>query len=286
MCSILKYNDCMGRNYDYEISYKEEIRVIPKHECENEYTIIGMCTGMVSDYPLFYDGMNSEGLCIGALAFKGNAFYYNKVTGQVNIPSYKFPLEVLGNFKSVQEILNTDSLEVVNITKEAYRKDLPSTDLHWFITDKDDSIIVEQTIDGFKYYTGEVLTNNPPYPLQVKNYSKIKSRIGDTDFVLRKEYDTRGLETFNLAGDYTSMSRFERLSYLKEKLEQSKNSFSNVSQTFHLLGSVEQIYGATPINDKFEYTIYSIVYDMDNLNVYLKNYDDLNTICISKELWI
>ena len=217
MCSILKYNDCMGRNYDYEISYKEEIRVIPKHECENEYTIIGMCTGMVSDYPLFYDGMNSEGLCIGALAFKGNAFYYNKVTGQVNIPSYKFPLEVLGNFKSVQEILNTDSLEVVNITKEAYRKDLPSTDLHWFITDKDDSIIVEQTIDGFKYYTGEVLTNNPPYPLQVKNYSKIKSRIGDTDFVLRKEYDTRGLETFNLAGDYTSMSRFERLSYLKEK---------------------------------------------------------------------
>ena len=281
MCSILKYNDCMGRNYDYEISYQEELRTIPKHKYKNEYAIIGMCTGLVKDYPLLYDGMNSEGLCVGALAFKGNAKYHPKVSGQVNIPSYKFPLEVLGNFESVQEIRDTHSLEVVNITDESYSKELPPTDLHWFISDKDESIVVEQTRDGFGYFSGEVLTNNPPYPLQLMNYDKIKTKIGDVDFQLKKTYDTRGLETFYLAGDYTSMSRFERLSYLKENLEKASNSFNNVGQTFHLLSSAEQVYGSTPINDKYEYTIYSIVYDMENLEVYLKTYDDLNITCAS-----
>ena len=37
---------------------------------------------------------------------------------------------------------------------------------------------------------------------------------------------------------------------------------------------MEQIYGATPVKDKYEYTIYSIVYDMDYKDVYLKFYDE------------
>ena len=85
------------------------------------------------------------------------------------------------------------------------------------------------------------------------------------------------METYGLRGDYTSLSRFNRLSYLKDKLEASNNgyTFNDVSQSFHLLSSVEQMYGATPVNDKFEYTIYSIVYDMENKYVYLKKYDEL-----------
>ena len=99
--------------------------------------------------------------------------------------------------------------------------------------------------------------------------------IGKNDFENSQIYKTRGLETVFLSGDYTSMGRFERLSWLKEKLENSKCNFDEVSQSFHLLSCVEQIYGATPIKGRFEYTIYSIVYDMVNLKCYLKRYDEI-----------
>ena len=276
MCSTLKYKNCIGRNFDYEVSYNEELRIIEKDTFGNDYKIIGMCTGIIKDYPLFYDAMNEEGLCIAGLAFAGNAVYNPIKEGMTNIPSYKFPLEILSKFKTVEEVKN--HLDNVNITNEQYNENFPPSDLHWFIADREDSIIVEQTKDGLNYYDGEVLTNNPPYPQQLENYSLMESKIGNIDFDLDPEYDTRGLETSYLSGDYTSMGRFERLSYIKEKLEESDNTFNDANQCLHLLCSIEQIYGLTNVNNAFEYNIYSIVYDMDNLKVYLKFYDDFDLI--------
>ena len=55
MCSIFKYKNCVGRNFDYEVSYDEELRVIEPKQAGNQYKIIGMCAGVVKDYPLLYD---------------------------------------------------------------------------------------------------------------------------------------------------------------------------------------------------------------------------------------
>jgi choloylglycine hydrolase len=83
------------------------------------------------------------------------------------------------------------------------------------------------------------------------------------------------METDNLKGGYTSEERFIRASYLKEKLESaSQDDFNLIAQSLHLLSSVEQIYGATPVDDKFEYTIYSVVYDMNELTAAIKTYND------------
>lgn len=276
MCSTFKYKNCIGRNFDYEVSYNEELRVIEPNRFDNKYKILGMCTGIIHDYPLLYDGMNQEGLCICGLAFMGNAVYNPVKEGMINIPSYKFPLEILSQFKNLEEVKG--HLDKINITNEPFNENFPPSDLHWFIADKEESIIVEQTKDGLNYYNGEVLTNNPPYPQQLENYHIVDSKIGNVDFQLDPEYDTRGLETSYLSGDYTSMGRFERLSYIKDKLENSDNSFDDANQSLHLLSSIEQIYGLTNVNDSFEYTIYSIVYDMENLNVYLKLYNDFDLI--------
>ncbi|WP_295722815.1 linear amide C-N hydrolase [uncultured Methanobrevibacter sp.] len=276
MCSTLKYNYCIGRNFDYEVSYNEELRVIEKHTYDNEYKIIGMCTGIIKDYPLLYDGMNERGLCVCGLAFMGNAVYNPVCDDKLNIPSYKFPLEILSKYENLEEVKNL--LDNVNITNEQYSENFPPSDLHWFIADKDESIIVEQTKDGLNYYEGELMTNNPPYPQQLENYHIMESKIGNINFKLDSEYNTRGLETYYLSGDYTSMGRFERLAYIKEKLEETDNSFNDANQVLHLLSSIEQIYGLTDVNGSFEYTIYSIVYDMDNLEVYLKFYNDFDLI--------
>lgn len=272
MCTSLKYKTCMGRNYDYEQSFDEEVRIIDEGEFDNKYKIIGVATGFIKDFPLLYDGMNQHGLCISGLAFEGNAKYFDDSSDKNNIPSFRLPLEILGQFKDVDEVKNF--LNSANITNEAYSPQFPPSDMHWMICDKDKAIIVESTEEGLNIYDAKtgVLTNNPPYPQQLEMAMDNLKLIGKKD--AHVEYDSRGKETYGLLGDYTSFTRFAKLSYLKEHLENSNNSFDNVNQTFHLLSSIEQIYGLTPVEDKFEYTIYSIVYDMENLKVYYKIYDD------------
>ena len=272
MCSIFKYKNTVGRNFDYEITYKEEPRIINKKEHSNKYKIIGMCTGLIQDHPLFYDGMNEHGLVMGGLAFTGNAQYNNPQEEKYNIPSYNIILELLGNYKTVQEIKNI--LDNINITNEAYNKQMPPSDLHWFIADKNESIIIEQTNEGLKWYNGSVMTNNPPYNMQKALCMYNNINVG-LYLPVDKKCSSRGMDTFNLVGDYTSFGRYSRLNYLKNYLSESTNDFNPVSQSFHLCSSVEQVYGLTSVGDKYEYTIYSVVYDMDNLELYLKQYDNL-----------
>ena len=274
MCTSLKYKTCMGRNYDYEQSFDEEVRIINEGEFKNKYKIIGVATGFIKDFPLLYDGMNQHGLCISGLAFEGNAKYFDNSDDKNNIPSFRLPLEILGQFKNVDEAKNY--LNSANITNEAYSAQFPPSDMHWMICDKDRAIVVESTPDGLHVYEGKtgVLTNNPPYPKQLKLAEDSLKMVGKQDD--HAEYNSRGKETWGLLGDYTSFTRFAKLSYIKEQLEKSKNSFDDVNQTFHLLSSVEQIYGLTHVEDRFEYTIYSVVYDMENLKVYYKIYDDFN----------
>lgn len=274
MCTSLKYKTCMGRNYDYEQSFDEEVRIIDEGEFDNKYKIIGVATGFIKDFPLLYDGMNQHGLCISGLAFEGNAKYFTETNDKNNIASFRLPLEILGRFKNVDEAQRY--LNSANITDEAYSPQFPPSDMHWMVCDRDKAIIVESTPDGLNIYDAEtgVMTNNPPYPNQLEMAKESMSQIGVKDAPI--EYDSRGKETYGLLGDYTSFTRFAKLSYLKGQLENSKNSFDDVNQTFHLLSSVEQIYGLTHVEDRFEYTIYSIVYDMENLKVYYKVYDDFN----------
>ena len=275
MCTILKYKNCVGRNFDYETSYKEEIIIIPKEKYDNEYAMIGICTGAVQD-PLLYDGMNEFGLVCGGLAFTNNAHYINMEDvdyGDYVYTPYDFVFQILGSFKTVKEA--KEHLNKSHIINKQYSDEFPNSDLHWFIADEKESIIVEQTTDGLNIYDGEVMTNNPPYDLMIDAVEHNLENIGyEYREIVEGRYYTRGYQTEYLDGSYTSMGRFERVTYLKDKLE--KNSKSNdINETFHLLSSVEQIYGATPVQDKFEYTIYSVVYDMKNKKIWVKTYDKL-----------
>lgn len=275
MCTSLKYRNCMGRNFDYEVSYNEELRVIDSMEFDNELKVMGMCTGFVKDYPLLYDGINEKGLCCSALAFTGNAKYFDEADDKTNIPAFDFVFRILSSFNSVNDVKEFLQENDVNIDNRQYSKEFPNSDLHWFVCDEDESMIIEQTEDGLSYYGGEVMTNNPPYPEQVSICKKDLKKVGSDDLVL-PEYNTRGTETYGLLGDYTSFARFSKLTFLRDKMEEySEDKFDNVAQTFHLLSSIEQVYGLTPVGDKFEYTIYSVVYDMFNLKVYLRFYNEL-----------
>ena len=276
MCTVLKNKHCIGRNFDYEESYKEEIIIVPKDKYHNTYSVMGICTGAVDDYPLLYDGINEHGLFCGGLAFEGNAKYRRYQDDMGNIPSFDFTFQVLANNKTVKEA--REWLEDVNIWCEPFSDEFPNTDLHWFIADVDEAIIVEQTVDGLNVYSAEtnVMTNNPPYPLQLETYEYEKIWVGFREKIT-DEYSTRGLETTNLSGEYTSTGRFQRASYLLEQSEKAIKDISHntINETFHLLSSVEQVYGATPVDDKYEYTIYSAVYNLGTKSLWVKTYDKI-----------
>jgi len=275
MCTALKYKHCVGRNFDYEMSYQEQIIKIKRDEYDSGFAILGICSGIAEEYPLLYDGINECGLFCGALAFTGNAHYNEPEEFMINIPAYQFVFEILGQFRDVATV--EEWLIDVNITNENYSDTIQNTDMHWFICDENDAIIVEQTIDGLKVYHNDVMTNNPPYPLQKDICEFGLSMIGDSvsNYGNDPVWYSRGRKTDGLAGGYSSDERFERLTYLLGCLNNCEDIFSPINETMHLLGSVEQIYGVTDVQDKFEYTIYSVVYNLIEKNMVVKLYNRL-----------
>ena len=269
----------MGRNYDYELSYDENVISIPKGEevCDNDYDVVGIGSGLFTEYPMLYDGMNEKGLCMSGLAFTGNAKYGNFNSNAINLAPYEMIPTILGSCKSVKDFKKKYSRTVgLNVWDKKFDENTENAELHWFLCDESESIVIESTKDGVVIYDNkfDVMTNNPPFDLMENAISENLSNIGFYDDEIADErYFSRGFETEYLDGSYTSMGRFERLVYLKDHMEE--NSILNpVQDSFKLLNSVEQLYGLTPVGDKFEYTIYQAVYDMENISLHTRKYDE------------
>ena len=227
---------------------------------------------------MLYDAMNEKGLAMSGLAFTGNAKYHRFLEPKiVNYKPYNIILSILGDYESVKHFKdNVVEQYYINIVDEPYDKDTPNAELHWFLSDKDDCLVIESTKDGVDIYDNpfEVMTNNPPFNLMEEAIENNLKHIGYEDNeVADKRFYSRGFETEYLDGSYTSMGRFERLTYLKKHLEKYDKA-DPITDTFKLCNSVEQLYGLTPVCDKFEYTIYKSVYDLDKLLLYTQKYDE------------
>lgn len=269
MCTALKFNDYMGRNYDYEKSFKEEIILTGKHEIGNRHAILGIGSGLYRDYPMYYDGINDKGLCAAGLAFTGNAKYHQRIEDKLNVPAYDFIPYVLGNYNSVDDFMNYLLGEELNIIGEKYDK-VPNAPLHWIICDKCEAVTIESTKEGTRTYENQigVLTNNPPFDMMSQEYYDFRL---NPHYPELGTYRSRGTETYGLPGGYTSLERFIKAAYIKDRIAR-QDRFSGIAGTYHALQAVEQPYGVTPVGDEYEYTIYSAVYDMDNLEVHVRTY--------------
>jgi choloylglycine hydrolase len=164
-----------GRNLDLEYSYTETITITPrnfpftfrqKETMQHHYAIIG--TAFVQDdYPLYYDATNEKGLSMAGLNFPENAYYFPSKDGKDNITPYEFIPWILGQCANVSEVLQLlDNLRLLN---EPFSDTLPLSPLHWMISDKDQSIVVESLKSGLHVQENPVgvLTNNPPFEMQL-----------------------------------------------------------------------------------------------------------------------
>lgn len=292
MCTAATYvsNDhCyFGRNLDYDFSYGEEAVVIPRNFPFNfreagtlprHYAIIGVAY-VADGTPLLYDAINEKGLGIAGLNFVGNTVYNDHIDGKDNIAQFEFLPWILGQCASVAETKSL--LSKINFRNLSFSDQLPAAELHWMIADSTESIVAESTHAGLKIYDNPigVLTNNPPFDkqlLQLSNYQHLSAKdpVNNLAPSLNFPIYSRGMGAIGLPGDLSSESRFVKAAFTKLNSLSPSDELSSVSQFFHILHSVDQQRGCDNLgDDKYEVTIYSDCYNLQEGIFYYTSYDN------------
>lgn len=288
MCTAVSFKATehyFGRNLDLEHSYNENVIITPRRfplkfrksdSIEQHYAMIGM--GIVMDnYPLYFDATNERGLSIAGLNFPDNAVYYEEEQGKENITPFELIPWLLSGCSSVRGAVSL--LARTNIVDISFSRELSLTPLHWMISDREETVVLETDRDGLRIYDNPVgvLTNNPAFNIQMfnlNNYMQMSTRP-PVNF-LAEELDlqvySRGMGALGLPGDLSSQSRFVKAVFTKMNSVVSDKDEDNISQFFHILGAVEQPKGCVRIRDEYEMTIYSSCCNTDRGIYYYTTY--------------
>lgn len=291
MCTAATYktkDHYFGRNLDLEYSYHETVTVTPRNfpfhfrkagSLPSHYAMIGMAF-VVDDYPLYYDATNEKGLSMAGLNFPGNAYYPDFQEGKDNVSPFEFIPWILGKCDNVADAKIL--LARINLVRINFSKDLPLSTLHWIISDRDCSIVVESMKDGLKIYDNPVgvLTNNPPFDyqmFQLNNYMALSINQPENRFSDKLPLNTysRGMGAMGLPGDLSSQSRFIKAAFTKMNSLSGESESESVSQFFHILSSVEQQRGCVHMGENaYEITIYSSCCNTDKGIYYYTTYEN------------
>lgn len=275
-----------GRTLDFSYELDPSIYIVPqnykwqdKKEYINKYKFIAI--GQDVPEKIFIDGVNEKGLGVAALYFQGEADYgsgdNNKFqVGSVNVVNY-----FLGNFSSVKEILfKINSMEIIGVKDPVTNTVAP---LHWFVVDQSGaSIVIEPTKRGLEVHHNpiQVLANSPDFKWQLtnlRNYLNLTpTQKGEAmwENIVLKPFGQGG-GTYYLPGDYTSPSRFVRVSYLKSFTKIEGNNENIISTCFNILKSVTIPKGVVITNrNTSDYTQYTAFINLNKKEYYFNTYNN------------
>ncbi len=295
--SLCTRDHYFGRTLDLDASYGEEVCLLPRRfpltfrrmgRIDSHYAMIGMAT-VVGDTPLLYEAVNEKGLAMAGLNFPGNAYYAPEADGKDNIAPFEFIPWILSGCGSIKEArLLLDRLNLFDIP---FSRELPLSPLHWMLADKSGSLVVEAMRDGLHIYENPVgvMTNNPPFPIQLQNLEKYRHLRNDNQGIEREDglpYVSycQGLGAVGLPGDVSSGSRFVRLAFLRKHFVSELDEASSVGGFFHLLSSVEMIKGACRTDGgRWDITGYTACMNLDRLRYYYTTYENRRISCIDMQ---
>lgn len=300
MCTAINFktqDHYFGRNLDLEYTYQETVTVTPRNypfrfrtmgEMDTHYAMIGMAY-VVDGYPLYYEATNEKGVSVAGLMFAGNAHYPAMAEGKDNVPAYEFIPWLLSQCEDMQGVRKL--LERVNLVHLSFSEELPLTPMHWMISYKETSLVVESMQDGLHVYENPVgvLTNNPTFPVQLwnlNNYMGLTREVQENRFskVLSLSGYSRGMGAQGLPGDVSSASRFVRAAFVLHNSLSGTTEEESVSQFFHILTSVEQQRGCVRIREaEYEVTAYSCCCNADKGIYYYTTYGNRQISAV--ELW-
>lgn len=288
MCTAISLNSgkhLFGRTLDLEFSYGESVVITPekftfyfRHQApiSSHPALIG--TAHIADgFPLYYDAMNSSGLCAAALNFPGYAVYQDPKPMKVNLAAFEVIPYILSTCKTLEEARNL--LEKINVTREQFSEKLPSTPLHWIFADGGGAIVAEPLAEGLRIYENPfgVLTNSPPFDYHVTRLADFLSLNSappqNTLFPNANLHPySRGMGAMGLPGDFSSASRFVRAAFVKAHTNLTDKS-DDISRFFHVIGTVSQPNGCALTEDgKPIRTIYTSCMDTSEKIYYFTTY--------------
>ena len=290
MCTAASYktkDHYFGRNLDYEFSYGEQVTVTPRNypfrfrrmgPMPSHYAMIGMAA-VQDDCPLYFDATNEKGLSMAGLNFPGNADYKPLDPDRDNVGSFEFIPWILSQCATVAQA--REKLARLNLWNEGFSPDLPPSPLHWMISDRDESIVVESVKDGLKVYDDPVgvMTNNPTFDYHLTNLANYMA-VSRADPVNNMAPDlplapySRGMGGLGIPGDLSSASRFVKAAFTRLNSLSGQSESESISQFFHILGSVAQQKGCCQVAHGFEYTIYSSCCNTDRGIYYYTTYEN------------
>lgn len=273
MCTALSMaagDHYFGRNLDLEHSYREEVVIMPRRfaltfkrmpAMSTHLAMIGVAT-IAQGYPLYYDATNETGLSIAALNFPSYAHYALPTEDQDNIAPYELIPWILSQCSSVSQARTL--LERMNLCSIPFSDALPLSPLHYLISDRNESIVVEPMKEGLRIRDNpvHVLTNNPPldyHLLNLSGYLPLSSRPPENrlDPSLSLAPYSRGMGALGLPGDLSSASRFVRAAFMRANSQCGHTPEEGMTQFFHVLGSVAHVRGSVMVEGRPEITVYS-----------------------------
>lgn len=289
MCTALSYltkQHYFGRNLDLERGYGESVVITPRRYplsfqcgkiCNQHHALIGMAA-VVQGHPLYFEATNEKGLSMAGLNFPKNAHYQPYDPKMENVAPFELIPYLLSICGSVDEAEN--HLAAINVVDCSFSKDLPVSPLHWLISDRERSVVLECTIGGMRVFDNPygVLTNNPTFDYHltnVQNYRGLHTgALSDSDYSL-------GMGAIGLPGDFSSVSRFVKAVFVKENSVCDGSENRSVGQFFHILQAVAMPNGCvrTP-GGEYEYTRYSCCCNTDTQVYYYTTYNDATVRCV------
>lgn len=294
MCTAISYKSYAGRNLDVDKGFGEEVIITPRNypfsfnmhrTIRSHYAMLGM--GIVQDgYPLYFDAANECGLYIAGLNYLGNAKYLPPDKVKINLAPYELIPYIMSRCSSVGEA--EYELKRINLAALPFSADMNLAELHFFISDKISSIVVEPTHEGLKVYENRigVLTNNPPFPMQLfnlNNYMGLTNEAPENRFSKSVELErySFGMGALGLPGDLSSASRFVRAAFHKL----NSNGKGTLADIMHLLSSVAMPDGSVRLGCGFERTEYTSAVDLSRLIYSYRVYESPNTYAVKMNEW-
>lgn len=294
MCTAISYktrDHYFGRNLDLEYSYNEAIVVTPRNyvfnfrkegQLKGHFAIIGMAY-VLDNYPLYYDATNEKGLSIASLNFPGNASYKPFCEDKNNVTPFELIPYILSQCQNAIEA--EALLKNISLLNESFSASLPLSPLHWIISDRERSLVVEPLEEGVRIYENPVgvLTNNPTFDYHLTNLSNYmsltvnepKSTFGGQNTSYELKPYSRAMGGIGLPGDFSSASRFVRAAYVKLNSVSGEGEGESVSQFFRILQSVQMPRGCVRLeNGKYEITVYTSCCNTDRGIYYYTTYDN------------
>ena len=289
-----------GRTLDVECSFGEQVVITPRcfeistrylGQLREHFAIIGI--GIVSEgVPLYYDAMNEHGLCAAALNFPLSAVYNEPKADLLNLASFELITYVLAKCQSTQEA--AELLTHTNITKDSFSDKLAATPMHWMISDRSLSIVVEPRAEGLKIYENSfgVLTNEPPFDRQAERLADFLhlSTQNPQNSICRsaeiKPY-SNGMGAMGLPGDYSSGSRFVRAVFLNSHASADGSDMGEVTKFFHVTDSLTIPRGVVKnVEGRDHFTVYTSCADTEEKIYYFSTYScrRIRAVRLSEEL--